>query len=225
MKRVLTVAFIVTYLGLLGYGNLCHMLGHGITAHPLMYFIVWDMFCGWAAHDTRLHIIGEGEDQKYYELSPGPWGEFKPWGTVGRQHYDMVNTHSGRIAFNTLAHTTHVPLTRILAIEEAWPKKFNLPDPVWNMRYDEPKDMVKYHRVRSVMLPDGEVARVYNSWLANQAEMALADNPRLRQQATQSRSLFVIDAIKPGREMMLGTGSGTGAWQPVESPVGAPLGN
>lgn len=225
MKRALTVAFIALYLGALGYGNLCHMLGYGTTAHPLMYFVVWDMFCGWSAYDSRLYIVGETEDQKYYELAPGPWGEFKPWGSVGRQHYDMVNSYTRRLALNALAHAKHEDLSRIFVIEECWPKKFNLPDAVWSRRYDDEKDLKKYYRVRTVLLPDGTVARHYDSWMSNQVMMVTGDNPRLQQQASQSRSLFLVDPLKPGREMGVGSGSLGANRQPASGFVGSPLGN
>ncbi|MGQ0635697.1 MAG: hypothetical protein ACT4QC_13865 [Planctomycetaceae bacterium] len=227
MKRVFTVGFIVCYLAALGYGNFCHMLGHGITAHPFMYFIVWDMFCGWSAYDSRTYIIGEGEDRKYYELAPGPWGQFIPWGKLGRQHYDNVNNHGRRLALNALKHSRHEPISRIFVIEECWSKKFNLPEAVWATRYDEPKNVHKYYRVRAVVMPDGSVARSYNSWTHNQAIMMAADNPRLYQQAASGRSLFVLDGQKVGRELMINSGTGTGAErsQPPVSPVGSPLGN
>ena len=49
MKRVLALGFIIAYLGVLTYGNLCHTLRFATSNHPLMYMIVWDMFCGWSA--------------------------------------------------------------------------------------------------------------------------------------------------------------------------------
>jgi hypothetical protein len=57
MKRVLSIAFIVAYLGTLNFGILCHMLGYATASHPLMYFIVWDMFCGWSAYDARAYVV------------------------------------------------------------------------------------------------------------------------------------------------------------------------
>ncbi|MGQ0633225.1 MAG: hypothetical protein ACT4QC_01335 [Planctomycetaceae bacterium] len=149
MRRLVTLAFITVYLGALVYGNLCHAVGHGTGSHPLMYFIVWDMFCGWAAYDSRTHIVAQGENQKFYELAPAPWGEIRPWGSLGRHHYDGFNSHSGRIALNTLRHSAHEPIERVFVIEECWAKKFNLPDSVWKSRYDAPRDPYSYYRLRS----------------------------------------------------------------------------
>ena len=140
MKRVLTVLFIAGYIGVLTYGNLCHVLRSGVAAHPLMYMIVWDMFCGWSAFDSRIHIVAEGESEKYYDLTHAPWGELHPYGYIGRENYDQWQNHTGPIGINVLKHTRHEPITRLFVIEECWAKKFNLPDHIWQHRYDDPKD-------------------------------------------------------------------------------------
>jgi hypothetical protein len=215
MKRWLSIGFICTYLGALGWGIVSHAVSFFSGIHPLMYFIVWDMFCGWTAYDSRAHVIAEGESQRYYELVPAPWGELHPWGKLGRQHYDALNNHTGRMGLNVLKHTTHEPITRLFVIEEAWHKKYNLPDAVWQLRYDEPKRPHRYYRVRTVMLPDGTITEATTTWQNRQAGMMLADNPRLQSQASKARSLFVLDAEKPGRDMSINHGYG----------VGAPLGN
>lgn len=225
MKRWLATGFIVVYLGVLNMGILSHMLGYKTGAHPMMYFIVWDMFCGWTAYDARTHIIGEGESGRYYELAPGPWGEFIPWGHLGRHHYDAVNNHTGRVALNTLKHTTHEPMTRILVIEESWAKKYNIPDPVWALRYDDPKDIQKYYRVRSVIMPDGTYTQNYSPWITYVAQKMLQDNPRLAAQAVKSMPYFMVDQKTPGREMMVPTASVSDFTSYNVSPVGAPNGN
>lgn len=225
MKRLLTVGFIVAYLGALNYGVVCHMLNYRTGSHPLMYFVVWDMFCGWIAYDTRVYVVGEGESQKYYDLTTPPWGEFHPWGTLGRQHYDSFNNHVARIAMNTLRHTQHEPMTRLLVVEESWAKKYNIPDKVWEMRYEEPKDPQKYYMVRTVLLPDGRVAHDSGSWVQQQAMKMLNDNPRLQLQARKSRSLFLMDSQMPGREMMVGPAGGNDYLKSFTSPIGSPLGN
>ena len=122
---------IVSYLGSLGYGIVCHTLNFNTASHPAMYFVVWDMFCGWSAYANRLHIIGEGEDGKYYELAPGPWTKFTPFGDLTRHHYDPFLNHSSDIVRNCLKHTRAKPMRRLLVIEEYWAKKYNLPDSVW----------------------------------------------------------------------------------------------
>jgi hypothetical protein len=225
MKRLLTVGFIVVYLGTLNFGILSHMLGFGTVSHPLMYFIVWDMFCGWVAYDSRAYVIGEGESQKLYDLSTPPWGEFHPWGYLGRQHYDALNNHSARIGFNTLRHTQHEPITRLFVIEENWAKKFNIPDKVWKTRYDEPKDIQKYHRLRGVLLSDGTVVQTHNSWIDYQSQKMLNDNPRLALQASRSRSTYLVKPAIPGRDMLVGPGPVSGSRTVTGTPVGAPLGN
>lgn len=207
MKRRLAIGFIVLYLGTLNAGNLCHMLGFGTGAHPAMYFIVWDMFCGWTAYDSRAHIIAEGESQKLYELAPPPWGELHPWGNLGRQHYDAINSHCWRIGLNTLKHSAHEPIVRMFVVEETWAKKYNVPDAVWNHRHAEPRDVQKYCRVRTVFLPDGTITENYTSWLSQMTGKMLLDNPRLQAESRSSRSLFVLDRDRPGRDVMFPTAS------------------
>jgi hypothetical protein len=203
MKRILTVAFIVCYISTLTYGNVCHLLRHGQATHSMMYMIVWDMFCGWAAYDSRVHIIAEGESETFYDLTQPPWGELHAFGYIGRENYDQFNTHLGTIALNVLQHTSHEPISRIVVIEESWPKKLNLPDAVWNLRYDNPKDRHSYFRTRLVMLPDGTVTHRYTSFLDYQALCLATDNPRLLQQSKAGTPLFLNDgAAAVGRDVM-----------------------
>ena len=204
MKRMLVVAFIAGYISLLTFGNVCHLLQYGANAHPLMYMIVWDMFCGWSAYDSRVHIIAEGESETYYDLSHAPWGELHAFGHIGRENYDQFNAHSGAMALNVLKHTSHEPIARMMVIEESWPKKLNLPDAVWTLRYDIPKDRHTYFRIRQVMLPDGTITQKYNSFLAYQGGCLAADNPRLVQQSKAGVPLFLSEGRPTfGRDAML----------------------
>lgn len=205
MKRILTAGFIVAYIGVLLYGNICHFLQFGTTTHPFMYMIVWDMFCGWSAFDTRIHIIAEGQDDKYYRLSPAPWGELHPYGYIGRENYDQFQNHTGGMGLNVLRHTRHAPISRVFVVEECWAKKYNMPDDVWTARYEYPKDKQSYYRMRVVLLPDGTMTQSYTSWVAFQSGMMMMDNPRLQERSRLSRPMFMIDNnFKPGREAMLG---------------------
>ena len=221
MKRVLAVAFIICYVGVLTVGNLAHVLRHGVSSHPLMYFVVWDMFCGWSAFDSRVHIVAEGESGKYYDLTHPPWGELHPYGYIGRENYDQFQTHTGNMGINVLKHSRHEPIARLFVIEECWQKKYNLPDAVWNRRYDDPKDLQKYYRRRVILLPDGTVTHGFNSWVAFQAGQMLMDNPRLVHDSKKSQSLFVFDKYnQPGREVMVDSNPARNNVSP-----GAPSGN
>jgi hypothetical protein len=220
MRRWLATLFISGYLSALGVGIVSHTLSVGTGAHPLMYFIVWDMFCGWAAYSQLAHVIGEGESGKFYELAPGPWGEIKPYGPLGRQHYDPHFSFLGDIALNTLKHTQHEPMTRIFVVEDTYSKKFDLPDTIWAARYDEPKDIKHYYRLRAELNGEGLVMRSFSGWLEYQGLQAAGDNPRLQAESRNSRSFFVVDQFRaPGSDYFSGNPS------PNVSPVGAPLGN
>src|SRR5690606_4665176 len=129
--------------------------------HPMMYYVVWDMFCGWAAHECRYHVIAEGVSGRHYEVVPGPWGELRPFGDLGRHQYDADAVHAGRIAMNVLRHTDHEDITRILVVEENWPKKFNMPDAQWQARWDVPKDPKSYYTLRHVITAEGVLLQTY----------------------------------------------------------------
>lgn len=218
MKRWLSVGFIVVYLGVLSLGVVGHTIGYGTGAHPLMYYLVWDMFCGWSAYDSRIHIVAEGDSRRFYELTPAPWGELHPWGHLGRQHYDMFNSQTHRMADNVLKHSSHEPISRIYIIEECWAKKYNLPDSVWQARYDEPKNPQHYFRMRSVLMADTMRGENYANWLTYQTARSIADNPRLNAQATGSRPMFLLDLENQALSGM----PGPGFREMTRRPVGAP---
>ena len=190
IKRGLSYLTIASYVGILVFGILCHTFTYRTGSHPGMYYIIWDMFCGWSAYSVRTHIIGEGISGKFYELSPGPWGDFYPYGKLGRRHYDTTGDAWVRMAMNTLDKTEHEPMLRILCIEETWCKKYNLPDMVWDQRYEEPKDFQNYYRLRRVITPDGVVAQTYVPWLTRQVTLQMNDNPRLVAEMNRGRPFF-----------------------------------
>lgn len=196
MKRLLAVATIVAYLGTLAVGLGSHALNYKTNAHPSMYFIVWDMFCGWSAYEDRTHIIGQGESGKYYELAPGPWGDFHPYSDLGRHHYDAFSTHAGALALSTLRHTEHEPMKQLIVVQEVWAKKFNLPDELWAQRYPEPKDKHSYFHIRQILTPDGRVISANPGWFSYQAGMCLSDNPRIRADSVRSKPFMEVQSYQ-----------------------------
>lgn len=218
MKRWLSHLTIVAYLGTLLAGIGCHALNWGISSHPAMYYIVWDMFCGWAAYESRYHVIGEGESGTYYELSPGPWGDIRPYGKLGRRHYDPDGIYCLRMAQNTLRHTDHEPMARLFVIQESWAKKYNLPDHLWAMRHEEPKEKYSYFRVRQITTGDGMILHAQSSWLDYQARIALASNPRLRAEMQRSRPFVAVDGLMAAPETTYTAADGL-------RPFGTPHGN
>lgn len=201
MKRWLVHGTIAGYLLALSWGICAHTLKYKHDTHPGMYFLVWDMFCGWAAFSSRLHLVAEGESGRYYELSPAPWGEFKPFGRLGRRHYDVMGIHAPRMAVNTLAHTRHEPITRIFVIEESWAKKYNIPDKVWEAHFKSPKpEPYCYYQVLKVAASDGTLTHCGTNWLNKQVERCIADNPRLRSDFARGQPLIApsIDSSQEG---------------------------
>ncbi|NQV23950.1 MAG: hypothetical protein HQ518_06235 [Rhodopirellula sp.] len=182
MKRWGTHTVITIYLSILTIGVAAHAVQYHQHSHPLTYFVVWDMFCGWTAWESRTHILAEGESGEFYELAPGPWGSFSAYSeNVSRQHYDPFGEHMLRQAQNALAHTSHEPIRQILVVEESWSKKYNLPAHLAGRLTPRPAGKHSYVHIRDVFLPDGTPVERRDAWLNLQSQAALMDNPRLQQ--------------------------------------------
>jgi hypothetical protein len=177
MKRWLASLVITAYLGSMGYGIACHTLDFNVASHPGMYFLVWDMFCGWSAYSTRIHIVGEGESGRYYQLAPVPWNDFKPYGDLGRHHYDPFLNHTNRLAVNCLRNTRHEPMRRVYVFEENWAKKYNLPPQIWSQFFDERQEKQSYFNLRREFLPNGVPVQYYPSWISRQNQLVLSAQP------------------------------------------------
>ena len=155
LRRWASHLIIATYLACLGHGVVCHALQFRANAHPLMYFTVWDMFCGWSGWSFRTHVVAEGESGQLYELTPTPWGEFHPYSNLSREHYDSFHNHAWRVGVNCLKQTQHEPMTRMYLIEETWSKKYNLPEPLWARLHEGPRKVRRYFHVDAIYQPDG----------------------------------------------------------------------
>ncbi|MDP7275817.1 MAG: hypothetical protein QF363_10090 [Planctomycetaceae bacterium] len=177
IKRWLVSLVIGSYLGSLGYGIACHALDFNTSAHPSMYFVVWDMFCGWSAYSNRLHLVAEGESGRYYQVAPAPWTSFHPYGNLPRHQYDPFLNHTGTVIRNCLEKTRHEPIQRVLVIEEVWAKKYNLPDPIWSRFFDGPRERHSYFQVRQVVAPDGKLVRKFSPWLSRQSDLFVSVRP------------------------------------------------
>lgn len=202
MKRWLTHGFIGTYLAILMYGVVCHTINYKPHEHLGMYFIVWDMYCGWDAYETRRHLVAEGLSGNYYELSPAPWGNFIPFGSAARHDYDGQAQYSGRIATNVLKHTDHEPITRVFLIDESWPRKYNLPEHLWKQRYDEPQDKYSYNYLRAEYTPEGECAQLHYPWKTHLTSRALMANPRLMEEVARTQPFMATSSRPAGQSMV-----------------------
>jgi len=193
MRRWLSCLFIAGYLGSLCLGISSQALKFGTMSHPAMYFVIWDMFCGWSTFEARYHLIAEGESGTHYWLAPGPWGDFQPYGDIDRNHYDYHGNGLLRMAQNTLRHSEHEPIRRIISVEECWPKKYNLPDHLWAMRCAEPKDPISYFWVRNVYTADGQPLQGRPSYLTQLYTESIFKNPRLQADAKRGQQVFAVN--------------------------------
>jgi hypothetical protein len=193
MRRWIASTFIAGYLGTLCFGLFAHSMNFARLSHPAMYFIVWDMYCGWSAYETRVHLIAEGESGAYYALNPTPWRAFVPFGAYERVNYDHNGSFIPELARNALAHTRHERIVRVMMVEEAWSKKFNLSDSLWDLRYDVPKEPYSYYHVLATHNSSGECLQRSLGWIAYQNELGVLDNPRLRADVRKGHTVFAAN--------------------------------
>lgn len=193
MRRWCIGLFIATYLTALSGGVICHALSVGTGCHPAMYFLVWDMYCGWGAYDSNYRAIAEGVSGTFYDLEPAPWGTFKPYNTRDRYQYSTSIGWMAHAASHVLDLTDHEPIARVFVVEENWAKQFNLPDYVWKARYNIPKHPYRYTKVRIEMDGTGAIVNSYSNWVEMQGQMMIADNPRLQQNVRNTRSFWMVD--------------------------------
>ncbi len=220
MKRWIVNAGIGGYLAALVVGFLCVATQVRFFFPPL-YFLTFDMYGGWSGYDCKMQVIGEGESGRYYQLSPGPWGEFHPYSDrLSRQCYDQMFEYGRLLARPGLIHTQHEPILRIFAIEQEYPKKFNLPDAQYEAYYLKPKPDRIYSHTRMILSADGgQILTGAPTWLQYQANLSIIDNPRLVQDATQNRP-FVWSAVQaPGAGGYGGDGYSAANFQRVGTPV------
>ncbi len=197
MKRLAATAFITLYVTALSWGIVAHAVKLGVNSHPAMYFVVWDMFCGWSAYAERTQVIAEGESGRYYQVAPAPWGELNPFGHIDRRHYDPSGDLMPRLIRNNLKHTSHEPITAVYIVEEVWPKKYNMPDHIWAERFLEPKDLQKYFNIKRVYNADGVLMQCNQSWHGLQLARSIS-NPRLHRQAAGSQPFFTVSPGSSG---------------------------
>ncbi len=200
MKRWLAIGTITVYLGALLLGVASHALNFKAGSHPAMYFVVWDMFCGWSGYESRLHIVGEGESGRFYQLAPGPWGDFHPFGDMSRHSYDPPALHAAAVGMSTLRNTEHEPMQRLYVVEEMWAKKFNLPDGLWAKRYVEPKVPYSYYHLRQILDADGRLVGQNAGWFDAQAQACLADNPRLLRDSHLGKPFYHVSPMQRSTE-------------------------
>jgi hypothetical protein len=193
MRRWLCHGFIISYLGFLAVGIVAHALKWGSSAHPAMYYAVWDMFCGWQAYESRYHVIAEGESGTVYELAPAPWGAFCPYGDLPRNHYDAYGHSVMGLARNALRHADHEPIARIMVVEECWNKKYNFPDHLWSLKYDEPKEPYSYFWLRMALTESGQILYARPDFPNYMYGVCVADNPRLVADTRKGQPFITVD--------------------------------
>ncbi len=181
--------FIACYIVALSGGIIAHALKVGVAGNTLSYYVVWDMFCGWQAYDERLHLIAESDSGRYYDVRE-PWGEFCPFGSIGRYQYDVYSHMMSKQIRHILTHTQHDPIDTVYVVQEVWPKQYNLPESLWQENFGGEPDRLSYYHLRAVCREDGSLVTLHHDWMNQQRLNAVADNPRLRNEVRQTQSSF-----------------------------------
>ena len=197
MKRAIISLTIGCYLTFLSWGLLAHTFSSYTGSHPSMYYVVWDMFCGWSAWSARFHVVAEGESGNFYELSPGPWGGLKPYGYLDRHNFDFSNSTFGKMAQVILKKTDHEPIARVFFVEESWAKQYNIPDHLWEMHSPDPKDKKCYYRVRGIFTADGDALYTQTAWLNKLLNKSIMNNPRLHAEANRNQPFMAFTPSQP----------------------------
>lgn len=188
-KKVGLSAFIAAYIGYLSWGVAAHALQVGLCGNTLSYFVVWDMFCGWTAWDSRTHIIAQDSNGQFLDVRE-PWGEFHPFGHVARIHYDNTNHLLPKHIEHVLDRSIHDRIDRVYVVEEVWPKQYNLPPRLFQEYFNRPNDKLSYFHVRGVFSEDGVAMSLNPDWHTRQRLNAVYNNPRLQRQSRQAVGLY-----------------------------------
>lgn len=193
MRRWVIGCFIATYVSALGLGIGCQTLRMGIAMHPAMYFLVWDMYCGWAAYNHRYRAIAEGVSGTYYDLNPAPWGSFRPYDRLDRLQYVLAMQNQALVTRHVAERTEHEPFARMFIIEESWAKQFDLPEYIWKAHNAIPRSPHYYTKVVLEQAGDGQIVNIHPQWLDFQNHIMVADNPRLQESIRATRPFWVVD--------------------------------
>lgn len=193
MRRWMAGSFIAAYVSALCFGIACQTVRMGTAMHPCMYFIVWDMYCGWTAYNHGYRAVAEGVSGQFYDLNPPPWGAFRPFNTLDR--YQSLTDPAKQARMNLLIanNTKHEPLARMFVIEEAWAKQFDLPEYIWKAHNAIARDPYRYTKVVLEQSGNGAIAQIGKPWLDGQSQAMLGDNPRLQQEIQNSRPFWQVD--------------------------------
>ena len=84
-------------------------------------------------------------------------------------------------------------MRQIVLVEEAYAKKFNLPDALWSRRFAEPKVPRSYYHVRAVHAPDGRCLTRTLEWPALLANYDIMNNPRLMADISRGHTFLAVD--------------------------------
>lgn len=217
MRRWIVGCFIASYISVLGFGLACQTVRMGTAAHPLMYFIVWDMYCAWGAYNHGYRAVAEGVSGTYYDLNPPPWGAFRPFNTLDRFQSITAAGNQARYTRLVAANTQHEPIARMFVVEECWAKQYDLSENTWKTYNAVPYQPFRYTKVVLEQSGDGEITAIHPSWIDCQPNVMLTDIPRLEQEIRNSRNFFTVEQQQKDGNPYFKSGE-TDSYQIMRSP-------
>jgi len=161
LTRPAAAVFIAAYLAAIAFYFYPHVLGDSAKRRDA-YFWTWDMYPGYDAESVRRLVVAETDEGRYVRLFPSPRHRFR-WGLNGdktRLDLDRRTTHLRRVVEDELSRgrrlDTEERVTRVYAVEQYWPVRFNLDDDLYRAVYDEPNPRNRYWRVIGEADVDGD---------------------------------------------------------------------
>ena len=84
-------------------------------------------------------------------------------------------------------------MRRVVMLEEVWPKKYNLSDRIWDIRFDEPKEPMSYFWQTAEMTEDGQVTSAVPNYLNYLHYKCVANNPRLLNDVQMGKEHWIVN--------------------------------
>ena len=142
IRRLLVVAFILSYLAAGVFFLYCHLLGQ-TRGLPWGYFWTWDMFPNYPSFSARRLALGETEGGHFVRVFPTNKMHYRRGGSGDYTRFDLPRNDAAlRKAVEETLEAAHAsaaddPVTYVFLVEEYWPVRFNLPDDLYRKAFGE----------------------------------------------------------------------------------------
>lgn len=127
----------MAYLACLAAGLYWHVVGDAGALPGGQYFVTWDMFPGYRSVGSRIVVLGETEAGDFVRLYPSERHRRR---SGMRDHLTRLDALANPFGAELEDEITTVlashrheedPVRTVYVLREAWPGKFNLPEPAY----------------------------------------------------------------------------------------------